>query len=214
MTTIKLCGINTPESALLVSKLPVEYMGIVHYPASPRHVPLDAMLALKEIAQSASVKTVAVTVNADDALLEGLMQHSAFNALQLHGNETPERLREIRSHFPGLTLIKAFGVRDAADIEAAYAYETTADWLLFDAKPPTSLLPGGTGQTFDWTLLAGLHFTTPWFLSGGLTAANVAEAIRITGAQAVDVSSGIESAPGIKDAAKMQLFVNTIKTCE
>lgn len=202
---IKLCGLSTVEAVQAASRLGADYAGFVIYPPSPRHVSPEKAGALR--AHLGAAKAVAVLVNPDDALLEEVMRHMRPDMLQLHGNESPARVAEIRAR-SGLPVIKSIPVRDPADLDAARSF-TEADMLLFDAKSET--LPGGTGVSFDWNLLNGSSFPLPWLLSGGLNGGNVAAALRVTGAQGVDVSSGIESAPGVKDIGKMEAFVNAVK---
>lgn len=181
-----------------------DYLGFVFYPRSPRHVSPQQAGALAEAARG-KAKIVAVTVDASDESLNEIITHLRPDALQLHGAEQPARLMEIRARYPGITLIKAISVRERGDPDGAAAYADSADMLLFDAKGES--LPGGMGVAFDWSLLAGRKFPLPWFLSGGLNAENAGEAQRITAAALLDVSSGIESAPGVKDAGRMQAFV-------
>jgi len=206
---IKLCGLRTPEDAGLAAALGADYAGAVFYPPSPRNVSIEQAAAMKKKLTGTATKLIAVTVDPDDTLLATLVAEFPPHGIQLHGSETPARVSEIRARYPQIMLIKAIGVRSAADIASAQGY-TAADMLLFDAKHTN--LPGGTGQSFDWSLLSNVNIHKPWFLSGGLNEANVADAIRMTGAQAVDVSSGIESAPGVKDHAKMRAFVEAVRS--
>ena len=194
-----------------------EFPGFVLYPpkycrgpggdVSPRNV--TALEASKLAAKlPPGVKRVAVMVDPDDALLRATFERFKPDLLQLHGSETPERVAAIRAAF-GISIIKAVPVREAADLDAARGFEDYADWLMFDAKPPPrpDALPGGNAESFDWTLLAGRSWRRPWFLSGGLTPANVAAAFAATGAPGVDVSSGVEVKPGHKDPAKVAAFI-------
>lgn len=152
------------------------------------------------------VAKVALTVNADDAALDALTDAVPLDMLQLHGSETPERVAEVRTRY-GLPVMKALGVADADDLDAIPAFEAVADQLLIDAKPPKGAdLPGGNGLAFDWHLIAGREWSKPWMLAGGLTPDNVAQAVAMTGARQVDVSSGVESAPGVKDGARIAAF--------
>lgn len=158
------------------------------------------------------VAKVALTVDMDDAALDALVASVPLDMIQLHGRETPERARAIRARH-GLPVMKAVGVRDAADMAGLSAWRGAVDQLLLDAKPPEgATLPGGNGAAFDWSLLEGLTLDSPWMLAGGLTPQNVAEAIAATGARQVDVSSGVESAPGVKDAALIAEFVRAAHT--
>ncbi|NBO19288.1 MAG: phosphoribosylanthranilate isomerase, partial [Proteobacteria bacterium] len=159
------------------------------------------------------VASVCVVVDPDDALLARVEQEFAPNYLQLHGKETVARVAEIRTHYPNVKIIKAFRIRNSDDVAMAHAYAHVADMFLFDARAPEApgMLPGGNGLAFDWELLKGRQFARPWLLSGGLNAENVADAVRITGASMVDVSSGVERGPGVKDASLIQAFANAVK---
>lgn len=211
MIAIKFCGLACTSSIETARKLKADYAGFVFYPPSPRHITPQAAAGLKSYA--GSMRTVAVVVDADNDLLEKIHSHLAPDFWQLHGNETPKRAQEIRNNFGG-SVIRALRVHDSDDVAAARTWFDTADMLLFDAKPPAAALPGGNGLAFDWELLAGRDFPLPWMLSGGLNAENVAEALRITGARMVDVSSSVESSPGIKDSARMQAFAHAVHEAE
>ena len=181
------------------------HLGFVHFPKSPRHVEAEQIRALAAPVP-AHIDRVAVLVDPADEILAELVATRALTALQLHGKESPARVAAIRQRF-NLPVWKAIAVKTSADIEAAKAYTGAADLLLFDAKTPEgAALPGGMGLRFDWTLLSGVPISLPWGLSGGLGIDNVAEAIRITGASMIDVSSGVESAPGIKSVDKIMAF--------
>ncbi len=210
MTRAKICGLTTPETLDAALTGGAAFVGAVVFPRSPRHIqPLHAA-ALFERARGRA-KIVAVTVDADDALLTEIALILRPDLIQLHGAETPERAAQVRT-LTRAGVIRALPVRTAADIDAAAAWEPVVDHLMFDARPPEgSALPGGVGASFDWTLLAGRSFTAPWFLAGGLAPANVAEAMRISGAPFVDVSSGVESAPGVKDPARIAAFLNAVR---
>jgi len=146
-------------------------------------------------------------VNADNAALDAIVEAVPLDILQLQGHESPDRVAEVRARY-GLPVMKAIGIADEGDLPAIFEFSTIADQLLIDTKPPRgATLPGGNGVAFDWRLLAGRRWLRPWMLAGGLTAENVAEAVRLTGARQVDVSSGVESAPGVKDAARIAAFV-------
>ena len=206
---VKLCGLNDIAAVQCAAKLNVAFAGFIFYPASPRHVTIEKMAALMH--ETGRCAPVAVSVNADDALLDAITQQAKPKALQLHGAESPQRVGEIRARY-ALPIIKAIAIREAADVTSAAHYETVADYLLFDAKPPKNApLPGGNGLAFDWQLLRGLRCSVPWFVSGGLDEDNVNEALSISQAPAVDVSSGIERIAGVKDCAKMQRFVQKIQ---
>ena len=202
---VKICGLTTPEAVKAAHD--ADYAGFIFYPPSPRYVtPAKAA----QLAQDLHPPAVAVTVDADDEFLQEIAQGLKPNYIQLHGEETPERAREIRAKF-GIPVIKAVRVADSDDAAKAHAYEDIADMLLFDARPPKGM-PGGNGVAFDWHILAHRSFAKPWFLSGGLEADNVEEALRISGAKMVDVSSSLESAPGIKDPAMVRAFIKKIKS--
>jgi len=211
-TTIKICGVTTPEAIAAVNEISAGMVGLNFVTKSPRYVtPQQACDLAGGLAPT--VQSVALTVNADDDEIDAIVAGASPNLLQLHGNETPERVVQLRTRF-GLPVIKAVPVESADDIAQARAYETAADWLLFDAKPPKSLenaLPGGNGLVFDWRLLTDFTSSCPWMLSGGLDAGNVAEAIRISGARAVDVASGVESSPGVKDPQLIRDFAAAVR---
>ncbi|MGD9809713.1 MAG: phosphoribosylanthranilate isomerase [Sphingobium sp.] len=210
---VKICGLSTPETLEAALAAGANHVGFVHFAKSPRHVTADRLAQLAARVPD-HVGKVAVVVDPDDAAIEELAHAARIDALQLHGNEPPARLAAIRARFPGLALWKAVPVKTRADIEAASAYRTVADLVLFDAKTPdNAALPGGMGLRFDWKLLSGHDPRMPWGLSGGLDPANVAEAIRITGAPLADVSSGVESAPGIKDVDKIAAFCKAVSRC-
>lgn len=203
---IKICGLSTPETLEAAVKHGASHVGFVHFAKSPRHVAAERLTLLAARVPDHVIK-VGVVVNPDDAAVEMLVRSARLDALQLHGDEPPERLAAIRARFPALKLWKAIPVKVAADIASAAPYASVADLILFDAKTPDHAdLPGGMGLRFDWTLLNEYRASGPWGLSGGLDPANVADAIRITRAPLVDVSSGVESAPGIKDVDKIAAF--------
>lgn len=211
MTWAKICGLTTPETLDAALSGGAAFVGAVVFPKSPRHIaPLHAATLFERARGKA--KIVAVTVDADDALLTEIALILKPDLIQLHGSETPERTAQVRT-LTGAGIIRALSVRTTADIDAAANWAPVVDHLMFDAKPPEgSALPGGVGASFDWSLLAGRAFDRPWFLAGGLNPANVAEAVRITGAPLVDVSSGVESAPGVKDAALIGAFLTALPT--
>jgi phosphoribosylanthranilate isomerase len=206
----KICGLTHRSAVQAAVKNGADYIGFVFYAPSPRHIePEKAQLLTQLIPES--IKTVAVVVDMDDEEFNRIFQVFKPDYLQLHGHETQERVKEIREKF-GIPVIKAISVRSSDDIASGAAYAKVSDMLLFDAKAPvTSPLPGGNGLTFDWTLLQERSFEVPWILSGGLNGQNVGEAMRVTGATIVDVSSSIESEPGIKDETLMALFLNKVK---
>ena len=203
---MKFCGLRRVEDVQAAAAAGAQYVGFVFFPKSPRNVSLDVARALA-LEVPVGIAKVALVVNASDAELDALVEAVPLDMLQLHGNETPERVADVRARY-GLPVMKAVGIAQASDLDAIERYSAVADQLLIDAKPPKGAdLPGGNGLAFDWQLLAGRkYWTKPWMLAGGLTPQTVNEAVRLTGAQQVDVSSGIESAPGVKDAAAMKGF--------
>jgi len=204
---VKICGLATPEDMAAVAKAGAAYAGLVFFEKSPRNVSVQAA---REVALAApeGLAKVALVVDATDAALEEIFEVVPLDMLQLHGHETPERVAALRAKF-GLPVMKAVGVAGEGDLAALEDYAQVADQLLVDAKPPEGgHLPGGNGLSFDWRLLAGRRWPVPWMLAGGLTAQNVAEAVRLTGARQVDVSSGVEKTRGLKDHAMIAGFVN------
>lgn len=202
---VKICGLREPADLSAAVAAGAAYIGLVFFEKSPRHLTLDQARALAQAAPAGLAK-VALVVDASDTDLDALIARVPVDILQLHGRESPERLQEVRSRY-GLPVMKAVGVATAADLQALDRYAAVADQILVDAKPPkNAALPGGNGLAFDWSLIAGRRWPLPWMLAGGLTPDNVAEAIRLTGAQQVDVSSGVETAPGIKDAGLIADF--------
>lgn len=203
---VKICGLRSAADLAAVAEAGARYAGFVFFEKSPRHLSLEAARALAAEAPLGLAK-VALVVNADDAALDALTETVPLDILQLHGAETPARVAEIRARY-GLPVMKAVGIANAEDLPALADYEAVADQILVDAKPPRNAdLPGGNGVSFDWRLIAGRSWRKPWMLAGGLTPDNVAEAIRLTGAPQVDVSSGVESAPGLKDPDRIAGFV-------
>ncbi|MHA1528541.1 MAG: phosphoribosylanthranilate isomerase [Alphaproteobacteria bacterium] len=205
---VKICGLTSPAAVEHAARAGAAYLGFVFYPPSPRALELDAARKLARAAPS-GITRVAMVVDADDAFLDQLVATVPVDMLQLHGHESPERVAEIGAR-TGLPVMKAIGIRDAEDLPRIAEFETVADQLLIDAKPPrqgAGILPGGNGLNFDWRLIAGRRWARPWLLAGGLTAANVATAIRLTGAEQVDVSSGVEATRGIKDLGKISTFI-------
>jgi phosphoribosylanthranilate isomerase len=203
---VKICGLTDPAGVAAAVQAGATYVGFVFFPKSPRNVTLDQARALA-LDVPMGVAKVALVVDADDATLDALLAQVPIDMLQLHGHESPARVTEIRTRY-GLPVMKAVGVADADDLVQIDIYGRVADQLLIDAKPPRdAALPGGNGLSFDWRLIAGRDWACPWMLAGGLTPANVAHAVALTGARQVDVSSGVESAPGVKDAARIVAFV-------
>lgn len=203
---VKICGLRSAEDVAAAVSAGARYLGFNFFARSPRSVTPNAARALA-LEVPPGVAKVALVVDATDATLDTLTRTVPLDMLQLHGAESPERLAEVRARY-GLPVMKCLGIAGPDDLDAIDRYATVADQLLLDAKPPEgAVLPGGNGLAFDWRLLAGRQFwTRPWMLAGGLTPENVAEAVRHTGAVQVDVASGVESAPGIKDAGKMAAF--------
>lgn len=182
------------------------YIGLNFFPPSPRYVTLAEGRALA-LAAPPGLAKVALTVDADDATMDAIVEAMPLDMLQLHGHETPDRVAEVRTRY-GLPVMKVLGVRDEGDLASLFDFSTVADQIMIDAKAPKgAVLPGGNGVVFDWRLVAQRRWLRPWMLAGGLTAANVAEAIRLTNARQVDVSSGVESAPGVKDHTRITAFV-------
>ena len=206
MAKVKICGIRTAEAMLAAVAAQTEYVGLVFFPPSPRNISVADAVPLADAARGRAA-IVALTVDADDALVEDIMRRVRPDMLQLHGSETPARAAALRRRFH-TKVMKAIKVETRADAEVALAYAEVADLILFDAKPPKGAdRPGGHGAVFDWRLLDTVAGKVPFMLSGGLTPENVAEAIRATGAETVDVSSGVETAPGVKSVALIQAFI-------
>lgn len=209
---VKICGIRTEAALSAAAEAGADYVGFVFFPKSPRHIDLETARELAAIARG-RIRTVALLVDATDAELDDIMSAVDPDLIQLHGTETPERVAEIRIR-AARPVLKAVKVATAADIVAASAFPA-ADMFLFDAKPArNTALPGGNGVPFDWPLLAQTPPDRPFMLSGGLTADNIAEAVRLTGALAVDTSSGVERAPGEKDPAAIRRFVEAAKAAD
>lgn len=212
-TRIKICGIKTAEAMTAALDAGADDVGLVLFPPSPRHVSIAEAEALATVARGRA-RIVALTVDADDALLEAIVTRVRPDILQFHGNEPPGRLAEFRTRF-GIPTMKAIKVATAADAVEALAFSAVADLILFDAKPPKNAdRPGGHGAVFDWTTLDAVKHQVSYMLSGGLTPDNVADAIRATGAGAIDVSSGVESAPGVKDPARIRAFIAAVRTAD
>lgn len=202
---VKICGVRDLATAQAAAAAGAAYLGFMFFPRSPRHLGWDEAHALMA-ATPPGVAKVAVTVDPDDAAVERLAA-LPLDMLQLHGAETPDRVAALRAAV-GAPVMKTIGVRVAEDLEAAARYAPVVDQLLVEGKPPKdSPLPGGVGATFDWSLIAGRRWPVPWMLAGGLTADNVGRAVALTGARQVDVSSGVEASPGVKDAARIAAFL-------
>jgi phosphoribosylanthranilate isomerase len=205
----KICGINSTQAAAAAAQGGADFIGLIFYPPSPRAVTPEQAHAIAAQVPG-RIKKVALVVDAKDADLREICAAVPLDLLQLHGNESPERVARIRAQF-GLPVMKAIKVASAEDIAGAQAYQGIADRLLFDAKAPKDMknaLPGGNALAFDWALLAGRSWPIPWMLAGGLHAGNLAAAVRSSGARAVDVVSGVEDKPGVKNPAKIQAFLD------
>lgn len=208
--TVKICGLSDARSVEAAVEGGAAFVGFVFYRRSPRYVGAEAAGGL--IAElPRTVVPVGLFVNPTDTDIEGALSHAALGMIQLHGDETPERVDQIRRS-SGLPVMKALGIGSARDVMAAKAYEGHADWLLFDAKPPKEATrPGGNAVAFDWALMKAYTGKTPWMLAGGLTRTNVKAAVRASGARAVDVSSGVEIEPGVKSPTKIRAFLKTVQ---
>lgn len=207
---VKICGLSTPEALDVALDAGADMVGFVFFPPSPRHVAFDTARVLGQRVRGRAQK-VALSVDADDALLDAVVEALRPDLLQLHGKETPARLAALRARF-SLPVMKAIPVEAKADLAAVATYKASADRLLFDARAPhEATRPGGLGKAFDWRLLENLDPGLPFMLSGGLDAGNVGEALCITRAPGVDVSSGVECAPGEKDPDKIRAFIRAAR---
>ncbi|MDI7775925.1 phosphoribosylanthranilate isomerase [Asticcacaulis sp. EMRT-3] len=211
---IKICGISTLEAAKTALNDSADFLGFIHFAKSPRHLSVEAMSALvRQVRQyRPDARLVSVVVDPDNALLHALKSEVAPDLIQLHGQETPQRVAEV-AQLMAVPVIKAISLAEKADLTAADSYERVADYLLFDAKTPKGAdLPGGMGLSFDWAIMRDYAGAKPWFLAGGLTAENARDAMRLSGAHRLDVSSGVESAPGVKDPALISRFLRAAKS--
>ena len=209
----KICGVSNRACIDAAADGGASYVGLVFFPPSPRNVTLDQAAALVQKLPD-GVEAVALAVDPDNSLLDAIVGVPGISMLQLHGAETPKRVLEIRDR-TGCSTMKAIKVSEASHLATAPAYFDVADMLLFDAKAPPDLanaLPGGNAVSFDWNILAGRKWPMPWMLSGGLDPGNVIEAIQISGAPAVDVSSGVENTPGVKDPDLIRTFLSIVKS--
>lgn len=204
---VKFCGLTNPASVEAAISLGADYIGLVHFEPSPRHLTIGAARQLRDQAQG-RIKTVLLLVNAQPAEMVAAIQAVMPDVIQFHGNESPELLAAVKKSSP-FKVWKAFGLRDAAGLERSKGFKDAAHKILFDS--PAQALPGGTGTRFDWDLLKNHVPVMPWGLAGGLNPANVAEAIAATGTSFVDVSSGVESTPGVKDVDKMAAFLKAAR---
>jgi phosphoribosylanthranilate isomerase len=210
---VKICGLSTRETLDAALDAGADLVGFVFFPPSPRHLGLDTARALGQQVRRRAVK-VALTVDADDATFAGIVEALQPDILQLHGHETVARLADIKQRF-GLEVMKALPVERATDLSSLPGYATVCDRILFDARPPKGATrPGGLGAVFDWHVLQNLDLALPFMVSGGLNAANVAEAVRVTQAGGVDVSSGVEQAPGVKDPEMIRQFIRAARASE
>jgi phosphoribosylanthranilate isomerase len=206
----KICGLMTAETVDCAVKAGASMVGFVFFPPSPRSISIADASALAARVP-VNIKKVALTVNADDDFLREIAKNVSIDVFQLHGNEQPERVFEVRHTF-GLPIIKALPVEDHLDLMVARGYDAVVDYFLFDSKPPKdSRRPGGNATAFDWSLLNGFSLAKPWLLAGGLTPENVMQAIEISGAQMVDVSSGVEDAQGVKSLDKIRSFLRALE---
>ena len=207
--SIKFCGLSRVEDVVAAADAGARYVGFVFFSKSPRNVtPDEARLLAVEV--PVGVAKVALVVDADDAFLDEITSKVPLDILQLHGKESPERVAQIKARY-GLPVMKAVGIADAEDLPQLDVYAQVADQILVDAKPPkTAKLPGGNGLAFDWRLIANRRWPVPWLLAGGLTPENVALAVQMTGARQVDLSSGVESSVGVKDAGLMRAFAQAL----
>lgn len=210
MAKVKICGLSTPETVAAAVDGGAAFLGFNFFPPSPRYLTPDAAARLAPPARGKAA-IVAVTVDPDNDLIDQLVAVLKPDLIQLHGRETPARGQEIATR-SGVGLIKALPVSTATDLDAARAWEPVVEHLMFDARPPEgSALPGGMGARFDWTILAGRRFARPYLLAGGLDPWNVGEAMRLSGAPLVDVSSGVERGPGIKDPGLISAFLEAVR---
>lgn len=210
---IKICGLSTPETLDVALECGADMVGFVFFPPSPRHIGPELARTLSMRVRGRAAK-VALVVDAGNETISAIIDALKPDLLQLHGKETPERVHVIRSRF-GLPVMKALPIADRADLSPIRQYAQVADRIIFDARAPeTATRPGGLGKTFDWTLLTGLNLKIPYMLSGGLDANNVAEALRITRAPGVDVSSGVERVPGVKDSTRIRAFIQMARAAD
>ncbi len=209
----KICGISTLNAAETAIENGAAFLGFIHFARSPRHLELNEMAGLMRNLRDNghNIPLTSVVVDPDDETLAVLRDQVRPDLIQLHGKETPERTAHIAAQ--GFKIIKALNIGEAADLDIAAAYEPHVDYLMFDAKTPKdAAMPGGLGIRFDWTLMTGYSGQKPWFLAGGLTPGNVAEAVAQSGAHLVDTSSGVESAPGVKDPELISRFLTAVKS--
>ena len=210
---VKICGLSTRETLDVALGAGADMVGFVFFPPSPRHLSLETARELGKQARGRAVK-VALTVDADGATLENIVETLRPDILQLHGKETTARLRDIKAKF-GVPVMKVLPVETAADLASLAGYAAVADRILFDARAPKGATrPGGLGSVFDWHVLENLDLKLPFMVSGGLNLGNVAEAVRVARAGGVDVSSGVERSPGVKDPDRIRDFIRAVRACE
>ena len=210
---IKICGLSRTDTLEVALDAGADFVGFVFFPPSPRNLAIEAARPLGAQVKGRAGK-VALTVDANDDFIAAIVAALKPDLLQLHGKETPDRVVAVRTRF-GLPVMKALPIASRADLAAIRSYSEVVDRLLFDARPPADATrPGGLGSTFDWTLLKGIDARVPWMLSGGLDPGNVTEAIAVTGAPGVDVSSGVERAPGEKDPGRIRAFIRAARDAE
>jgi phosphoribosylanthranilate isomerase len=207
MTRVKICGLSTPDTMHAALDAGADFVGLMFFARSPRNVSLQQAVSLADLARG-HAEIVSVVVDADDDLLRAIATEVRPDFIQAHGKETPERVTAIKE-LTDISVIKVCSVATAADVAATVTYDGVVDLLMYEGKPPPGGMPGGNGITFDWTILKDAR--KPFMLAGGLNPENVGEAIRLTGAEIVDVSSGVESAPGKKDAARIRKFIEAAK---
>lgn len=206
---VKICGLSEPETLRAACENGARFVGFVFYPPSPRAVTIDAAFELARQVPT-GIRSVGLFVNPADDQLDQILGAVQLDMIQLHGDESPGRIAEIKAR-TNMPVMKAIRVASEEDLNGIEGFESAADWLLFDAKPAGADLPGGTGHSFDWNILAGREFKKPWMLAGGVTAENVYEALSIISPSAIDISSGVEQERGVKDAAKIKAFLTAVK---
>ena len=208
MTKVKICGLSEPNTLTATIEAGADFIGFVFYEPSPRHIEIEVAKYLSSFVPS-NVQMVGLFVNPSDEMLTNVLHNVPLTMIQLHGEETPTRVTEIKDKFK-LPVIKALPISTADDLKRIKPYEDVADWLLFDAKPES--LPGGNGVAFDWNILKDYQGSKPWMLAGGITPDNISSALEILTPDALDVSSGVEGAKGIKDADKIRSFISMAKS--
>ena len=210
MIKVKFCGLNSSAAVQAAARAGAAYVGFVFFSKSPRHLSIEKARALAQ-ETPAGIIEVALTVDATDTFLDQLTENVPLDLLQLHGRETPARVAEVKARY-GLPVMKAVGVAQASDLTKIDHYAAVCDQLLIDAKPPEQgILPGGNGLAFDWRLIAGRNWPLPWMLAGGLSPETVPAALQMTATRQLDVSSGIETSPGVKDQGLMLAFMAAVQ---